>query len=364
MSNKLKKIILMKRFIVVALACALALPLQINAANDGSRSQNPLNNDLPENFQAQDKNENQSGVQLKSRSTFDKDGNSFVAGEIIVKFKTNRVDLKRADGPAKLNQFSTRKNLTAKDSIRRSNWAVYKPRGQETVEQAVARLKADPDVDYAQPNYRYYPLAIPTNDTFRDELWALENTGQTINGTSGLNDADIDGKEAWDISEGSGIIVAVIDDGVAYNHPDLAANMWDGSGCKDKDGNSLGGCNHGYDFKDNDKIPLPTSSSHGTHVAGTIAAEMNNNKGIIGVAPQAKIMALKFDFTATGAISSINFAKENGAKIINASWGSPGNDLLLKEAIDNFPGLFIAAAGNGKEFGDPNIGDIHGSEVQ
>ena len=369
----------MKRFIVVALACALALPLQINAANDGSRSQNPLNNDLPENFQAQDKNENQSGVQLKSRSTFDKDGNSFVAGEIIVKFKTNRVDLKRTDGSAKLNQFATRKNLTAKDSIRRSNLAVYKTRGQETVEQAVVRLKADPDVEYAQPNYRYYPLAIPTNDTFRDQLWALENTGQSVNGTSGINnkDKDIDGLEAWDISEGNGIIVAVIDSGVAYNHPDLAPNMWDGTDCKNENGDFLGDCNYGFDFEDNDKIPLPTSSSHGTHVAGTIAAAMDNEKGIIGVAPQAKIMALKSALTTAQNVEAINFAKENGAKIINASWGcyvlpdqggnhadcsgsSDYGDQALIDAISGFSGLFVAAAGNG-DGDDDDQGDNHDS---
>jgi len=132
--------------------------------------------------------------------------------------------------------------------------------------------------------------------------------------------------------------------------------MWDGSDCigEDGDGNVIlgGGCMHGFDFIDNDKIPLPTSASHGTHVAGTIAAVKNNNKGIIGVAPNAKIMALKVDLPTGGLstsaiIAAINFAEQNGAEIINASFGGTYEDLAEKSAINSFTGLFIAGAGNG-----------------
>ena len=83
-------------------------------------------------------------------------------------------------------------------------------------------------------------------------------------------------EEAWTISEATTtapVIVAIIDSGVAYNHPDLIANMWDGANCKDENGTAIaGGCNHGYDYEDGDNTPLPTTSSHGTHIAGTIAA--------------------------------------------------------------------------------------------
>ncbi|HLD86406.1 MAG TPA: S8 family serine peptidase, partial [Patescibacteria group bacterium] len=252
---------------------------------------------------------------------------AFVPGEVIVKFKENRIDLEETDGLAKSRQFAARQNLTVKDTVRQPNLSVLKARGEETVEQMIVRLKIDPDVEYIQPNYQYYPTSIPTNDTYRANLWGLDNTGQTIDGSygniTGTDDKDIDAPEAWAINEGTNasVIVAVIDSGVAYNHPDLANNMWDGTSCVKEDGSPLGGCNHGYDYEDSDSTPLPTTSSHGTHIAGTIAAVMNNSKGIIGVAPNAKIMALKSALTTAQNVMAINFAKHNGAKVINASWG-------------------------------------------
>ena len=205
----------------------------------------------------------------------------------------------------------------------------------------------------------------------------MENTGQSVSSTSGTSDADIDGKEAWGLSEGDGVIVAVIDSGVAYNHPDLSANMWDGTDCTDENGDFLGSCNHGFDFEDNDKTPLPTSSSHGTHIAGTIAAAMDNGKGVIGVAPQAEIMALKTELTTGEIVSAIAFAEQNGAKVINASWtcyvlpdqggihadcsgSSDYGDQALSDAIGGFPGLFVTAAGNGDGDNDDE-GDNHDS---
>ncbi len=308
----------------------------------------------------------------------------YVPGEIIVKFKENRVDLKKAGGVSKSTQFAVRHDLSLKENIRRANLTVLKTRGKETAEQAIARLKADPDVEYVQPNYQYYPLtsggggsSIGTNDPSRDELWGLHNSGQNVDGTSGTSDADIDAVDAWNISTGSNTIVAVIDSGVAYNHPDLEANMWDGSNCV-VDGSTPGNCNHGYDFEDEDKTPLPTGSSHGTHIAGIIAAAKNNAVGIIGVAPDAKIMALKSSLTTADNIAAITFAKNNGASVINASWGCAvlpdqggsgadceGNgdygDQALQDAIAAFPGLFVTAAGNGNDDNDAE-GDNHDSE--
>ncbi len=156
----------------------------------------------------------------------------------------------------------------------------------------------------------------------------------------------------------TGVIVAVIDSGVAYNHPDLINQMWDGTNCKDENGNFLGGCKHGYDYEDGDNDPLPTSASHGTHVSGTIAAELNNTNGLVGVNPNAKIMAIKTKFTSVEIVNSIHFAKENGARIINASFaGFDTNcadifDRAYYDAIKEFPGLFIAGAGNNAELHD------------
>jgi len=289
----------------------------------------------------------------------------YVPGEIIVKYKPTQINLKNSSGIAKAKTFAAAKNLDKEEDIKQSNLSVLKIRDGKTVEDKVAELNNDPNVEYAQPNFQYYPLTINTNDTYKTSLWGLDNTGQNVNGVTSTNDADIDAPEAWAINEGTNasIIVAVIDAGVAYNHPDLATSMWDGTNCKDENGAALGGCNHGYDFEDGDKTPLPTNNSHGTHVAGTIAAAKNNNTGIVGVAPQAKIMALKFSFTTSEAVKAINFAKYNGAKVINASWGCTFYDQSEKDAIASFPGLFIAAAGNGESYGNPDVGDNHDTEV-
>ena len=296
---------------------------------------------------------------------------NYVEGEVLVKFKEDRINLEQSSGRRDAMTFATSKSLEKKEDIRKSNISVLKIKDSKTVEEKIAELKNDPDVEYVQPNFLYYPSAIDTNDALRDQLWALENTGQTINGTpysggvvTGTPNADIDAPEAWAINEGTNdsVIVAVIDTGVAYNHPDLAGNMWNGNACTGQDINGnpiLGSCMHGFDFIDNDLIPLPTTDSHGTHVAGTIGAVKNNNKGIIGVAPNVKIMALKVDlptggFPSSAIVAAINFAEQNEAKIINASFGGESEDLAQKNAIASFSGIFVAAAGNG---GSDQIGD-------
>lgn len=285
-----------------------------------------------------------------------KDKADYVAGEILVKYKNFKINLETASGRATALTFTNSKSLENKEDLRKNNISVLKIRDNKTVEDKIAELNNDPNVEYAQPNYQYYTKVINTNDTHRGLLWGLDNTGQSVNGVSGINDADIDTPEAWTINEGSSssVIVAVIDSGVAYNHPDLLANMWDGTNCKDENGAALSGCNHGYDYEDIDKTPLPNTSSHGTHIAGTISAVKNNSTGIIGVAPQAKIMAIKSSLTTSDNVKSINFAKQNSAKIINASWAGENFDQVLSDAISSFPGLFIAAAGNG---GEDGIGD-------
>lgn len=281
----------------------------------------------------------------------------YVPGEVIVKFKSERINLRSVAGEKRANTFAEDKSLDKKEDLEKANISVLKINDAKTVEEKVAELKNDPNVEYAQPNFQYHLLAIDTNDTYKNSLWGLDNTGQTVNGVSGTADADVDAPEAWAVGGGANasVTVAIIDTGVAYNHPDLINDMWDGAACKDENGASLRDCNHGYDFEDEDKTPLPTTSSHGTHVAGTIAAEKNNGAGIVGVAPQAKIMALKTSLATDEIVKSIGFAEQNGAKIINASWGggatncAAATDQALYNAIDNFNGLFVAAAGNSAE---------------
>ena len=281
----------------------------------------------------------------------------YVEGEVLVKYKNNKINLQTGSGRATALNFIHSKSLEKKEDLGKINTSVLKIKDSKTVEEKIAELKNNPNVEYVEPNYLRYPQSINTNDAYKDYLWGLDNTGQAVNGLAGTADADIDAPEAWAINEGTNgqIIVAVIDTGVAYNHPDLVANMWDGTQCKDENGNALGGCNHGYDFtaSPTDKTPLPTLSSHGTHVAGTIGAVKNNGKGVIGVSPNVKIMALKVDtvlgFSSTAIISAIDFSIQNGAKVINASYGGSSFSLSEFNAINRFKiagGIFIASAGN------------------
>jgi len=295
---------------------------------------------------------------------------NYVEGEILVKYKNNKINLNTSSGRTAALNFIRAKSLEKKEDLRKINISILRIKDSKTVEEKVAELKNDPNIEYVEPNYKRYPADINTDDTNRALLWGLDNTGQPVNGVSGTLDADIDAPEAWAISEATtsaSAIVAVIDSGVAYNHLDLVTNMWDGTNCKDYNGAVIaGGCNHGYDYEDDDNIPLPTTSSHGTHIAGTIAAVKNNSKGIIGVAPQAKIMAIKYNGTVSNEIKAIDFAIQNGAKVINASFTGADFSQSEYEAIDRFKtagGIFVAAAGNGDYYGDPNIGDNHDGQI-
>lgn len=304
----------------------------------------------------------------------------YVENEVLVKFKQkaakaaisvmgNGQRVLTPSAAAKVQNFASRYGLTmAKKGYSFSqNFVVLKIQDGESVFKKVARLQSDPEVEIAQPNYRYQLSSVNAENNARfGDLWGLNNTGQTVNKISGTAGADIHALPAWNISDGGAheVVAAVVDTGVAYNHPDLAANMWNGSaGCLDENGDPIqGGCpHHGWDFdNEGDDDPAPgglisfdpffgtffSYQTHGTHVAGTIAA-VDNGEGVIGVAPRAKIMAVKTDALTTDIIvKGIAFAGHNGAKVINASWGGFGEDKILEEAIKNFPGLFIAAAGN------------------
>gem|GEM_PF-2983221 len=284
---------------------------------------------------------------------------------VIVKFRQARRDIKAMGGLKKAQDFAASKKLIFKQTLKDQNIGVYEFT-TGSAEDLALKLKKDPDVEYTEPNYQLELHTIPTNDTSKADLWGLDNTGQTVSGISGTADADIDIPEAWTISTGtSTVLVADDDTGVEYTHEDLVANMWDGSSCKDEDGNSIpGGCIHGYDYSgsgDNDPDPTvnpyPGEYWHGSHVAGTIGAVGNNSKGIVGVARNVRILALKSDLYFDELVKSIDFARQNGAKVINASWGGPSYSQALYDAISRFRdagGLFITSAGNSTKNHDTN----------
>ena len=222
-----------------------------------------------------------------------------------------------------------------------------------SVEEAVKVYNANPGVEYAEPNYIVKAAVIP-DDTGFDKQWGLHNTGQDVNGIVGTVGADIDAPEAWDVSKGSSVVVAVIDSGVDYNHPDISGNL-----------------TAGYDFIDRDDKP-DDLNGHGTHVSGIIGAVGNNAKGIAGVNWNVKIMPLKVldrngEGTIADIIEAITFATSNNAKVVNMSFSGPDFSQSLYDSMKRLPGvLFVVAAGNEESnidsmptypasFGLPNI---------
>ena len=226
-----------------------------------------------------------------------------------------------------------------------------------TTADAMDRLRRDPNVAYVEPNYEIHADVVPNDPRF-PELYGMRNTGQT-GGTAG---ADIKATNAWDVFTGDpNLKIGIIDTGIDYNHPDLAANVWTNPGeipgnNLDDDGNGYVDDVHGYDFANNDGDPFD-DNGHGSHCAGTIAGAGNNNVGVTGVNWQLKIVAIKFLNSAgsgstAGAISGIQYAITVGVKLTSNSWGGGGFSQALLDAI-NAAGaanqLFVAAAGNSSQ---------------
>lgn len=241
----------------------------------------------------------------------------------------------------------------------------------------ITQLKEDENIVYAEPNYIYHIVETIPNDPRFSSQWALNNTGQT----GGSNDADIDAPEAWQIQTGSrSVIVGIIDTGIDYNHPDLAANVWQNPGESgngretngvDDDGNGFVDDFRGWDFINNDNNPFD-DNSHGTHVAGIIGAVGNNGAGVSGSNWQVSLVGLKF-LAANGsgntadAIEAILYGIQMGFPILSNSWGGGGFSQALADAIEsaNQAGiLFVAAAGNESNNTDntPNYPSNYASE--
>ena len=271
-----------------------------------------------------------------------------VQGEILVKMKPGKF-------ASALQSASSRLGLRLLGEVRGSKISRMAVRGGVTEEEAARELmrSAPQTVEYAEPNYILYADTTPNDPSF-SQLYGLHNTGQT----GGTADADIDAPEAWNTCTGGNVVVAVIDTGVDYTHPDLAANMWvntgeiPGNGIDD-DGNGFVDDYRGWDFCYNDSNPMD-GNSHGTHCAGTIGAVGNNGIGVVGVNWNVKIMPVKFlsdsgSGSTSDAISAINYARMMGAKVMSNSWGGGGYSQALKDAIDaanNAGSIFVAAAGN------------------
>lgn len=249
-----------------------------------------------------------------------------VMGQLIVKFKPQYSDAQIAEH---LKQY----NATVSKKIGLGQTVIKVPTGQEDA--ISQKLKADGYIDQVQRDYTTHALYAPNDQGFSSQ-WGLQNTGQIVQGSKGTSDNDIRVVQAWNVSQGVGIKVAILDTGINLDHPDLAGKV---IAQKVFTTNSI---------EDN--------NGHGTHVAGIIAANTNNSIGVAGVCPSCqliigKVMDDNGDGTTSDAIAGIIWAADQGAKVINLSLGTtdPETVPLYQQAIDYATqkgAVVVAAAGN------------------
>lgn len=235
-----------------------------------------------------------------------------------------------------------------------------------------------PDVEYAESNYVRKPISLAAsnnqeknsdvqkvypylnqmdipNDPDFEKQWSLDNTGQT----GGSPDADIDAPEAWEIETGNPeIVIAIVDSGIDYTHPDLAGNIWINNdeipdNDIDDDNNGFVDDYYGYDFTGRGDPDPKDTLGHGTHCAGVAGAVTNNNLGIAGVCWNCKLMSVRVFQNTSAAWSwtanGIRYAADNGAHVISMSFGWYDPADVLKDAIDyayDKGTILVAAAGN------------------
>jgi subtilisin family serine protease len=262
-------------------------------------------------------------------------------GELLVRFRAG------TSAASQARMLAAHRAVISGRLPRQGLQLVRLPRGS-SARTAAAALEREPGVLYAEPNFVYSPDATP-NDPFFADLWGLTAIHAPL---------------AWDTTTGNqGVKVAVVDSGIAYDHPDLAPNIWTNPGESgggketngiDDDGDGYVDDVHGWDFVQNDNEPLDFFF-HGTHVAGTIGAAGNNGTGITGVDWQTSLMALRAGDAANGElldsdiISAFVYACAHGARVVNASFGGPEFSQAMLDVIGS-PGcantLFVASAGN------------------
>jgi serine protease len=273
-------------------------------------------------------------------------------GNVLIGFRHARVDERHA--------IEARAGASEVETLGAGSYLLHVPPGH--VLRAVAALRAQPGVRYAEPDYMMQLAATPDDPSFGQQ-WGLQNTGQVVNGIKGTPGADINATTSWNVATDSrSVVVAELDSGVDYRHPDLAANVW-----TNPDG--VGGCpagTHGYNVVTNTCDPLD-DFGHGTQVAGILGAVGNNGIGIAGAAWRTTVLPVKWtDSTGRGSTSRLIRALEwtlkakaagvnvrvvnDSAVFSGTSFSQALSDELDKLAANNI--LFVTAAGNNKNDND------------
>jgi subtilisin family serine protease len=279
----------------------------------------------------------------------------FIDGEVLLAVNPG------VDASAILSQVSANPNTLGIEYIAFDVYKV-KLKSKGITQNAINSFSPIPGIRYVRQNGIHYPTST-VNDSRYNEMWHLNNTGQ-----AGLTPGkDIAAERGWEVGVGTGdTIIAVLDSGMQFDHPDIAANVWH---------DPITGA-VGYDFGDNDADPSPdyglangsneSGLSHGTHVAGTVGAVGNNGLGVTGVAQKTRMMALKIGSGAgagasdSSQIAAINYAIAHGAKICTMSYGSDATALSpAMDALKAAGGIFVVAAGNDNYDSDSDLATNH-----
>lgn len=234
----------------------------------------------------------------------------YVPGQVVVRFRANSARTARKAALSAESATTVKRLVVPGLQLVQVDGAV---------EDAVAALRRDPAVAYAEPNYLYHADAVP-NDPRYPQLWGL---------------AKINAPAAWNVTTGStAVTVGIVDTGIATDHLDLSANVVPG-----------------HDFLQADSDPRDFNG-HGTHVAGTIGARGNNGRGVAGVNWQVSLMPVRvLDGSGSGSNANVTaglaYACTHGASIVNASFGGTAYSTAMRDAIASCPNtLFVVAAGN------------------
>lgn len=292
------------------------------------------------------------------------------AGEVMVKLRSGR-SLRNALDLARRYELQIKRDFPVLSGTQGATYFVALSPSRSAKE-LLTLLQRHPDVDHVEPVYRrkiFWP-ARP-NDRFFDQLWALESTGQVVNGSSSVPGVDVGWFEAYRLSRiPTGLVmVGVIDTGVDYTHPDLA--MWINTAeiptnGVDDDANGYVDDYYGYDFAgdfgaapDSDPADIDESLGHGTHIAGTIGAVLGNELGVVGYHPAIRVLALKAsddgnEIPTDASVAAIEYAimmKTSGWNVValNASYGGSSYSVIERDAIAAAGAVgivFCTAAGN------------------
>lgn len=314
------------------------------------------------------------------------------------------VQLDRTAGVLATEDLSAYENHQALVMYADGGFDVMTYDSKDALADALKALAADENVMLVQPNYSYGNTGLSVDDVLAGEQWALDNDGTfqmeeqeneypvfddpfeepsapwhwmppqhrggfrwfsttaDDSNTAATAGVDVNAEKAWSLYSGGkrDVVVALVDTGVDYTHEDLADNIWvntdeiPGNGIDD-DGNGYVDDVYGWNFySGNNHVYTGSDDSHGTHGAGTIAAESGNRVGIAGLAQgeHVKVMAVKAlggkdgSGTTASIIQAIRYAEDNGAKICNLSLGTDQDDRALYQAMAASNMLFVVAAGN------------------